>query len=135
MVSDVDLLDSFSQAVISVVESVGPAGAGVSGVATGILITPTASPLPTTHAPSPLSPGESGGPFADPGGQGVGFKPRSPPVAQRFSSPVPSHTARRVISVLIRAGHVGRSYLGTTGETWPINGRVNRYFHLEQDSG
>jgi S1-C subfamily serine protease len=37
--------------------------------------------------------------------------------------------------VLIRDGHVVRSYLGVTGETWPIHRRVNRYYQLDQDSG
>src|SRR5438874_1598374 len=46
-----------------------------------------------------------------------------------------SVTAELVVSVLIRDGRVVRSYLGITGETWPIHRRVNRYYHLEQDSG
>jgi S1-C subfamily serine protease len=36
---------------------------------------------------------------------------------------------------LIRDGRVIRSYLGITGEPWPIHRRVTRYYHLEQDSG
>src|ERR1700736_6435085 len=49
MVSDVDLLDSYSKAVISVVESVGPAVVGVSGVGTGMLITPDGYALTNSH--------------------------------------------------------------------------------------
>src|ERR1700694_3886433 len=52
MVSDVALLDSYSQAVISVVESVGPAVVGVSGVGTGMLIRPGGYALPNTHVVS-----------------------------------------------------------------------------------
>jgi len=48
---------------------------------------------------------------------------------------VPSNTAQRVVSLLIRDGRVIRSYIGITGETWPIHRRVNRYYQLEQDSG
>src|SRR5207253_794139 len=49
MVSDVALLDAYSQAVISVVESVGPAVVGVSGVGTGMLITPDGYALTNSH--------------------------------------------------------------------------------------
>src|SRR5881227_4159471 len=52
MVSDVDLLDSYSRAVISVVESVGPAVVGVSGVGTGMLITPDGYALTNSHVVS-----------------------------------------------------------------------------------
>src|SRR5205814_1331404 len=48
---------------------------------------------------------------------------------------VPSNTAQRVVSLLIRDGRVIRSYLGITGESWPIHRRVSRYYHLEQESG
>src|SRR5947208_15320631 len=49
MVSDIELLDSYSRAVISVVESVGPAVVGVSGVGTGMLITPDGYALTNSH--------------------------------------------------------------------------------------
>src|SRR6202022_3551292 len=55
MLSDVDLLDSYSRAVISVVESVGPAVVGVSGgsgVCTGMLITPDGYALTNSHVVS-----------------------------------------------------------------------------------
>src|SRR5438309_1225398 len=52
MISDVDLLDSYSRAVISVVESVGPAVVGVSGVGTGMLITPDGYALTNSHVVS-----------------------------------------------------------------------------------
>src|SRR5258708_31349459 len=52
MLSDVDLLDSYSRAVISVVESVGPAVVGVSGVGTGMLITPDGYALTNSHVVS-----------------------------------------------------------------------------------
>src|SRR5260370_13544977 len=52
MISDVDLLDSYSRAVISVVESVGPAVVGVSGVGTGMLITPDGYALTNSHVAS-----------------------------------------------------------------------------------
>src|SRR3989442_1908880 len=231
MVSDVDLLDSFSRAVISVVESVGPAVVGVSGVGTGLLITPDGYALTNSHVvsavkayelslrdgsslkaelvakdPHPglavlrasgaglpharlgdssrlqvgqlvvaighpfgfqstvttgvvsavgrtmraqsgrtieniiqtdaaLNPGNSGGPLVDTRGQVVGINTAIIAMAQGICFAVPSNTAQPVVSFLIRDGRVVRSYLGITGETWPIHRRVNRYYHLEQDSG
>src|SRR5207245_10001076 len=58
MISDVDLLDSYSRAVISVVESVGPAVVGVSGVGTGMLITPDGYALTNSHVVSAVKPYE-----------------------------------------------------------------------------
>src|SRR6266513_3628392 len=52
MVSDVELLDSYSRAVISVVETVGPAVVGVSGIGTGMLITPDGYALTNSHVAS-----------------------------------------------------------------------------------
>ena len=53
MVSDVELLDAYSRAVISVVELVGPAVVGVSGVGTGMLITPDGYALTNSHVARP----------------------------------------------------------------------------------
>src|SRR3989441_12077214 len=231
MVSDVDLLDSFSRAVISVVESVGPAVVGVSGVGTGLLITPDGYALTNSHVVSAvkayeltlrdgsslkaelvgkdphtdlavlrasgaglpharlgdstrlqvgqlvvaighpfgfqstvttgvvsavgrtmraqsgrtieniiqtdaaLNPGNSGGPLVDTRGQVVGINTAIIAMARGICFAVPSNTAQRVVSLLIRDGRVIRSYLGITGETWPIHRRVNRYYHLEQEGG
>jgi len=52
MLSDVDLLDAYSRAVISVVDTVGPAVVGVSGVGTGMLITPDGYALTNSHVAS-----------------------------------------------------------------------------------
>src|SRR5438874_13512396 len=49
MISDVDFLDSYSRAVISVVESVGQFVVGVSGVGTGMMITTDDYALTTIH--------------------------------------------------------------------------------------
>src|SRR5438309_2629122 len=231
LVSGGELLDAESRAVISVVESVGPAVVGVSGVGTGMLITPYGYALTNSHVVSAvkayeltlrdgsslkaelvgkdphtdlavlrasgaglpharlgdssrlqvgqlvvaighpfgfqstvttgvvsavgrtmraqsgrtieniiqtdaaLNPGNSGGPLVDTRGQVVGINTAIIAMAQGICFAVPSNTAQRVVSVLIRDGRVVRSYLGITGETWPIHRRVNRYYHLEQDSG
>ena len=49
MISDSQLLDAYSQAVISVVDTVGPAVVGVSGVGTGLVITPDGYALTNSH--------------------------------------------------------------------------------------
>src|SRR5437660_4352801 len=230
MISDVDLLDSYSRAVISVVESVGPAVVGVSGVGTGMLITPDGYALTNSHVVSAvkayeltlrdgsslkaelvgtdphtdlavlrasgaglpharlggssrlqvgqlvvaighpfgfqstvttgvvsavgrtmraqsgrtieniiqtdaaLNPGNSGGPLVDTRGQVVGINTAIIAMAQGICFAVPSNTAQRIVSLLMRDGRVVRAYLGITGETWPIHRRVNRYYHLDQES-
>jgi S1-C subfamily serine protease len=231
MVSDVQMLDAYSQAVIGVVDSVGPAVVGVSGIGTGMLITPDGYALTNSHVASAakayeltlrdgsslkaelvgkdphtdlavlrasgtglpharlgdssqlrvgqlvvaighpfgfqstvttgvvsalgrtmraqsgrtieniiqtdaaLNPGNSGGPLVDTRGQVVGINTAIIAMAQGICFAVPSNTAQRVVSLLLRDGRVIRSFLGITGESWPIHRRVNRYYHLDQDTG
>lgn len=231
MISDGQLLDAYSQAVISVVDSVGPAVVGVSGVGTGLLITPDGYALTNSHVAgavkayeltlrdgtsiraelagrdphtdlavlrasgtglpharlgdssqlrvgqlvvaighpfgfqstvttgvvsalgrtmraqsgrtieniiqtdAALNPGNSGGPLVDSRGHVVGINTAIIASAQGICFAVPSNTAQRVVSLLLRDGRVIRSYLGITGEPWPIHRRVSRYYHLEQESG
>src|SRR5437016_5948606 len=135
MISDVDLLDSYSRAVISVVESVGPAVVGVSGVGRTMRAQSGRTIENIIQTDAALNPGNSGGPLVDTRGQVVGINTAIIAMAQGICFAVPSNTAQRVVSVLIRDGRVVRSYLGITGETWPIHRRVNRYYHLEQDTG
>ena len=68
-------------------------------------------------------------------GQVVGINTAIIAMAQGICFAVPSNTAQRVVSLLIRDGRVIRSYLGITGEPWPIHRRIARYYHLDQDSG
>ena len=231
MVSDQQLLDAYSQAVISVVDSVGPAVVGVSGVGTGLFISPDGYALTNSHVASAvkayeltlrdgttlkaelvgkdphtdlavlrasatglpsarlgdssqlrvgqlvvaighpfgfqstvttgvvsalgrtmraqsgrtieniiqtdaaLNPGNSGGPLVDTRGQVVGINTAIIAMAQGICFAVPSNTAQRIVSLLMRDGRVIRSYLGITGEPWPIHRRVTRFYQLEQESG
>lgn len=231
MISDRKLLDAYSEAVIGVVDSVGPAVVGVSGVGTGMLITPDGYALTNSHVATAvkayeltlrdgstvkaelvgkdphtdlavlrasgaslphaklgdssqlrvgqlvvaighpfgfqstvttgvvsalgrtmraqsgrtieniiqtdaaLNPGNSGGPLVDTRGQVVGINTAIIAMAQGICFAVPSNTAQRVVSLLIREGRVVRSFLGISGETWPIHRRVNRYYQLEQQRG
>src|SRR5690242_20389804 len=49
MVADVDLLDAYSRAVIAVAEQVGPAVVSVSGVGTGLILSPDGYTLTNSH--------------------------------------------------------------------------------------
>src|SRR5919199_5464482 len=207
MISDLELLDAYSQAVISVVDSVGPAVVGVSNVGTGMLITPDGYALTNSHVASAvksyelslrdgstlsaelvgqdphtdlavlratgtglphatlgdssklrvgqlvvaighpfgfqstvttgvisavgrtmrsqsgrtieniiqtdaaLNPGNSGGPLVDTRGEVVGVNTAIIAMAQGICFAVPSSTAQRVVSLLIRDGRVMRAYL------------------------
>src|SRR5919201_259328 len=231
MLSDTQLLDAYSQAVIAVVDSVGPAVVGVSGVGTGLLITPDGYALTNSHVASAvkayeltlrdgtslkaelvgkdphtdlavlrasgaglpsarlgdssqlrvgqlvvaighpfgfqstvttgvvsalgrtmraqsgrtieniiqtdaaLNHGNSGGPLVDTRGQVVGINTAIIAMAQGICFAVPSSTAQRVVSLLIRDGRVMRAYLGITGEPFPLHRRVTRYYPLEQAAG
>ena len=231
MISNTEILDAYSQAVTGVVDSVGPAVVGVSGVGTGLLITPDGYALTNSHVASAvkayeltlrdgstlkadlvgkdphtdlavvrasgtglpsarlgdssqlrvgqlvvaighpfgfqstvttgvvsalgrtmraqsgrtieniiqtdaaLNPGNSGGPLVDTRGQVVGINTAIIAMAQGICFAVPSSTAQRIVSLLLRDGRVIRSYLGITGESWPIHRRVTRYYSLEQDKG
>jgi S1-C subfamily serine protease len=229
MISETELLDAYSQAVIGVVDTVGPAVVGVSGVGTGMLITPDGYALTNSHVASAvnafeltlrdgsaikaelvgkdahtdlavlrasgaglphaslgdsgklrvgqlvvaighpfgfqstvttgvvsalgrtmraqsgrtieniiqtdaaLNPGNSGGPLVDTRGEVVGINTAIIAMAQGICFAVPSNTAKRIVSLLMRQGRVIRSFLGIGGETWPIHRRVNRYYQLEQE--
>ena len=229
MISDTQLLDAYSQAVIGVVDAVGPAVVGVSGVGTGMLITPDGYALTNSHVASAvnafeltlrdgstlkaqlvgkdphtdlavlratgtglphanlgdsgqlrvgqlvvaighpfgfqstvttgvvsalgrtmraqsgrtieniiqtdaaLNPGNSGGPLVSAGGAVVGINTAIIAGAQGICFAVPSNTAKRIVSLLMRDGHVIRSFLGISGETWPIHRRVSRYYQLDQE--
>jgi S1-C subfamily serine protease len=82
-----------------------------------------------------LNPGNSGGPLVDTRGQVVGINTAIVAMAQGICFAVPSATAKRVTSVLIREGRVVRSYLGISGEPYAVHRRVARFYQLAQESG
>ncbi len=231
MVSDTELLDAYSRTVTEVVDQVGPAVVGVSGVGSGLILTPDGYVLTNSHVASAarrfelklrdgqqlpaelvgtdphtdlavlrasetglpsarlgdssrlrvgqlvvaigspfgfqstvtagvvsavgrtlraqtgrlieniiqtdaaLNPGNSGGPLVDSRGQVVGINTAIIAMAQGICFAVPSNTAQRVVSLLMRDGRVVRAYLGITGEPWSLHRRVARYYHLEVESG
>jgi len=231
MPSDTELLDAYSRTVTSVVDEVGPAVVGVSGLGSGLIITPDGYVLTNSHVASAarrfelklrdglilraelvgkdshtdlailrasetglpsarlgdssqlragqlvvaigspfgfqstvttgvvsavgrtlraqtgrlieniiqtdaaLNPGNSGGPLVDGRGQVVGINTAIIAMAQGICFAVPSNTAQRIVSLLIRDGRVVRAYLGITGEPWALHRRVARFYHLDNDSG
>lgn len=84
---------------------------------------------------APLNPGNSGGPLVDGRGHVVGINTAIVAMAQGICFAVPSNTAQRVVSLLLRDGKVVRAYLGITGEPWSLHRRLERYYHLDQASG
>jgi S1-C subfamily serine protease len=84
---------------------------------------------------APLNPGNSGGPLVDGRGHVVGINTAIVAMAQGICFAVPSNTAQRVVSLLLRDGKVVRAYLGITGEPWSLHRRLERYYHLDQPSG
>jgi S1-C subfamily serine protease len=231
MLTDTELLDAYSRTVIGVVDEVGPAVVGISGIGSGLILTPDGYVLTNHHVataakryevhlqdgsivtadlvgkdphtdlallrangaglPSarlgdsgqlrvgqlvvaigspfgfqstvttgvvsavgrtmraqsgrtieniiqtdaPLNPGNSGGPLVDSRSQVVGINTAIIAMAQGICFAVPSSTAQRVVSLLLRDGRVVRGYLGITGEPWSLHRRLERYYHLEQSSG
>jgi S1-C subfamily serine protease len=231
MLTDTEQLDAYSRTVISVVDEVGPAVVGISGIGSGLILTPDGYVLTNNHVASatkryevhlrdegtllaelvgtdphtdlallrangaglpsarlgdssqlrvgqlvvaigspfgfqstvttgvvsavgrtmraqsgrtieniiqtdaPLNPGNSGGPLVDGRGQVVGINTAIVAMAQGICFAVPSNTAQRVVSLLLRDGKVVRGYLGITGEPWSLHRRLERYYHLDQASG
>src|SRR6267143_1126002 len=157
MLTDTELLDAYSRTVIGVVEEVGPAVVGISGIGSGLILTPDGYVLTNHHVVSavgrtmraqsgrtieniiqtdaPLNPGNSGGPLVDSRSQVVGINTAIIAMAQGICFAVPSNTAQRVVSLLLRDGRVVRGYLGITGEPWSLHRRLERYYHLDQASG
>src|SRR5438876_770316 len=115
--SDPELLDAYSEAVMAVVERVGPAVASVSvaarrqggppaGAGSGVLFTPDGHLLTNAHVVR--------------GAKRVG---------------VPFDTAQWVLGQLMTTGHVRRGYLGIAGQNLPLARGTARRLGLAQDAG
>ena len=79
----------------------------------------------------PLNPGNSGGPLVDSRGRVIGINTAMIYMAQGISFTVPINTARWVVSEIITNGKVKRYYLGITGQSRPIDRRIQRHFNIE----
>lgn len=83
-----------------------------------------------------LNPGNSGGPLVAAASRSVvGINTAVIMGGQGIAFAVPSSTASRVISALLRHGRVRRSYLGLVGQDTPIPTRVVRARSLPQSRG
>src|SRR5437016_1853035 len=143
MLSEVDVLDAYSRAVISVVDTVGPAVVGVSGIGTGMLITPDGYALTNSHVASAVKTYEltlrDGTALK---AELIGKDPHTDLAVLRASGTGLPHARLgdsgqlRVGQLVVAIGHpFGFQSTVTTGESWPIHRRVSRYYHLEQESG
>jgi S1-C subfamily serine protease len=82
-----------------------------------------------------LNPGNSGGPLVTSRGEVVGVNTAVILGGQGIAFAVPSATATRVISALLRFGRVRRGWLGVAGQDAPIPRRVSRAHGLSADRG
>jgi S1-C subfamily serine protease len=82
-----------------------------------------------------LNPGNSGGPLVTSGGVVVGVNTAVILGGQGIAFAVPSSTASRVISAILRFGRVRRSYLGVTGQEAAIPRRIAHAHGLATDRG
>ena len=82
-----------------------------------------------------LNPGSSGGPLVASGGAVVGVNTAVILGGQGIAFAVPTTTASRVISAILRFGRVRRSYLGVTGQEAAIPRRLAHAHGLAIDRG
>ena len=82
-----------------------------------------------------LNPGNSGGPLVTSRGEVVGVNTAVILGGQGIAFAVPSATATRVISALLRFGRVRRSWLGVAGQDTAVPRRIARAYGLASDRG
>ena len=82
-----------------------------------------------------LNPGNSGGPLVTSRGDVVGVNTAVILGGQGIAFAVPSATATRVISALLRFGRVRRSWLGVAGQDTAVARRLARAYGLGSDRG
>jgi S1-C subfamily serine protease len=82
-----------------------------------------------------LNPGNSGGPLVTSRGEVVGVNTAVVLGGQGIAFAVPSATATRVISALLRFGRVRRGWLGVAGQDAAIPRRLSHAYGLAADRG
>jgi S1-C subfamily serine protease len=84
---------------------------------------------------APLNPGNSGGPLVNSQGRVIGLNTAIIAMAQGIGFSIPADTARWVVSQILTHGHVRRGYLGITAQAQPLNRRLVRFHHLQNNYG
>ena len=152
--TDLELLDAYSRAVVSVVDSVGPAVVSISagkgrgraeadqvGAGSGV-VSALGRALRSTQGrlieniiqhTAPLNPGNSGGPLVDSAGRVVGINTAIIAMAQGIGFAIPGTTARWVVSQILTHGRVRRGFLGIAGRQRPLDRRIIRYHQLNRN--
>lgn len=82
-----------------------------------------------------LNPGNSGGPLVNGFGEVVGVNTAIIQPARNISFAIASNTAKFVAGLLIKNGHIRRSYLGVAGQNVPLLRRVVRFYNLKKPTG
>ena len=82
---------------------------------------------------APLNPGNSGGPLVDSRGRVVGINTAIIAMAQGIGFSVPADTARWVVSQLLVHGRVRRGFLGLSAQQRPLDRRLVRFHHLQNN--
>jgi S1-C subfamily serine protease len=84
---------------------------------------------------APLNPGNSGGPLVDSRGRVIGVNTAIIVMAQGIGFAIPADTARWVVSQLLTHGRVRRGFLGLATQQRPLDRRLVRFFHLQNNNG
>ena len=84
---------------------------------------------------APLNPGNSGGPLVNSQGRVIGINTAIIAMAQGIGFSISADTARWIVSQLLVHGHVRRGYLGISGQNQPLNRRLVRFYHLQNNYG
>jgi S1-C subfamily serine protease len=82
-----------------------------------------------------LNPGNSGGPMINTSGEVIGVNTAMINGAQGLSFSVDINTAKEIASQLISNGKVFKAYLGAALQEVPINQKIKRHYHLQNQKG
>jgi S1-C subfamily serine protease len=85
------------------------------------------------HADLTLYPGFSGGPLADASGRVVGLNTSA--IGRGMALAVPSETAARVVTELLKEGRIKRGYLGVGVQKIPLANSLKQKLGLTQETG
>jgi S1-C subfamily serine protease len=82
-----------------------------------------------------LNPGNSGGPMINTDAEVVGVNTAMINGAQGLSFSIDINTAKEIASQLIRDGKVFKAYLGLAMQEVPVNQKILRHYHLQNQKG